>query len=296
MSAQDTSAAGPPQSARPLRGKRRAAPHGGHPTRTGEFAARAQFAGELAREAGALARRYFTGELAFTAEAKGERQDWVSVADHAVERFIRDALAQRYPHDTMLGEEAGGAVTERVWVVDPIDGTLNFVHGMRYWCVSIAYVERGVRRAAAIHDPSLDELFVAASGAGARCNGKTIRVSACASLDQALLSQGYVHRHDLDTHLAMRRALLSAGAAVKDPGAGALMLAHVAAGRFDGFYEPHMHPWDAAAGLLLIEEAGGRVGPYPGPDGLAAGGAVLGAAPGIYDRLAALIGTSAALR
>ena len=253
------------------------------------LAERAAFAGELAREAGALARRYFLGELAFTAEAKGERQDWVSVADRAVEQHIRDALARRFPQDSMLGEEAGGMVADRLWVVDPIDGTLNFVHGMRYWCVSIAYVERGVRRAAAIYDPSQDELFTAAAGTGAACNGKPMRVSACTALDRALLSLGYVHRHDLDAHLRLRRALLSAGAAVKDPGAGALMLAHVAAGRFDGFYEPHMHPWDALAGLLLIEEAGGRVAAYPGPDGLVAGGSVMAAAPGIYPALAALV-------
>lgn len=253
------------------------------------LAARAAFAGELARTAGALGLRYFTGELEFTAEAKGEAQDWVSIADHAVEQHIRDALAHRFPGDAMLGEEAGGTIADRLWVVDPIDGTLNFVHGMRYWCVSIAYVEHGMRRAAAIYDPSLDELFTAAAGAGARCNGVPIRVSACDSLDRALVSQGYVHRHDLDTHLRLRRALLSAGAAVKDPGAGALMLAHVAAGRFDAFYEPHMHPWDALAGLLLIEEAGGRVGSYPGPSGLGAGGAVVGATPGIYDALTALV-------
>jgi len=253
-----------------------------------DAADRAAFAGALAREAGALAWRYFTGELAFTAESKGERQDWVSIADHAVERHIRAALADRFPADAMLGEEDGGTVAERLWVVDPIDGTLNFVHGMRYWCVSIAYVERGKRRVAAIYDPSLDELFTAAAGHGAQCNDQPIRVSDCATLDRALISQGYVHRHDLDRHLALRRALLDAGAAVKDPGAGALMLAHVAAGRFDAFYEPHMHPWDALAGLLLIEEAGGRVGAYPGPGGLVAGGEVIGAAPGLYDRLAAL--------
>ena len=103
-------------------------------------------------------------------------------------------------------------------------------------------------------------------------------------------SQGYVHRHDIEAHLRLRRVLLSAGAAVKDPGAGALMLAHVSAGRFDAFYEPHMHPWDALAGLLLIEEAGGRVGPYPGPYGLIAGGAVIGAAPGIFAELVRMTG------
>lgn len=253
------------------------------------LAERAAFAGTLAREAGALARRYFLGELAFTAEAKGGTQDWVSVADRAVEQHIRDALARRFPRDSTLGEEAGGVVADQLWVVDPIDGTLNFVHGMRYWCVSIAYVEHGTRRAAAIYDPSQDELFAAAAGAGATCNGARMHVSSCASLDRALISQGYVHRHDLDRHLRMRRALLCSGAAVKDPGAGALMLAHVAAGRFDGFYEPHMHPWDALAGLLLIEEAGGRVASYPGSAGLAAGGSVLGAAPGIFAELGALV-------
>ena len=226
---------------------------------------RATFAGALARDAGALAQRYFVGELAFAVESKGERQDWVSAADHAVEAYVRDAITERFPGDSMLGEEAGGALSEQLWVVDPIDGTLNFVHGMRYWCVSIAYIERGARCVGAIYDPSLDD---------------------------ALISQGYVHRHALDRHLALRRALLAAGAAVKDPGAGALMLAHVAAGRFDAFYEPHMHPWDASAGLLLIEEAGGRMAPYPGPDGIVAGGEVLAAAPGIYDRLDGLVTAS----
>jgi myo-inositol-1(or 4)-monophosphatase len=250
---------------------------------------RAEFAGALARTAGTLAQRYFLGELSFVIESKGERQDWVSVADHAVERHVRDALAERFPNDSMLGEEAGGTVSDRVWVVDPIDGTLNFVHRMRYWCVSIAYIEHGVRQIGAIYDPSLDELFLGAAGEGARCNGAPMHVSPCASLDDALLSQGYVHRHDLETHLALRGALLNAGAAVKDPGAGALMLAHVAAGRFDGFYEPHMHPWDASAGLLLIEEAGGRVGPYPGTEGLEAGGEVLASSPAIYDRLIELV-------
>ena len=251
--------------------------------------ARAEFAGRLAREAGALAGRYFLGELAFEIESKGERQDWVSAADHAVERHIREALAGQFPDDSMLGEEDGGDVSDHVWVVDPIDGTLNFVHGMRYWCVSIAYIVHGVRQVGAIYDPSQDELFLAAAGMGARCNGAPISVSNCTSLTRALISQGYVHRHDLETHLSLRRALLAAGAAVKDPGAGALMLAHVAAGRFDAFYEPHMHPWDAAAGLLLIAEAGGRVLHYPGPQGLREGGEVLASAPALFDPLLALV-------
>ena len=254
-----------------------------------DLAARSRVAREVARSAGALALRYFRRELAFDIEAKGGPQDYVSAADRAVEDHIRAALAQAFPGDEMIGEERGGTEAERVWVVDPIDGTLNFVHGVRYWCVSIAFVERDVRRVAAIHDPSAGELFHAITGAGAWCNDQPMRTSRCARLADALIAQGYVHRHDLDRHLALRRALLAAGAAVKDHGAGALMLAHVAAGRFDGFLEPHMHPWDALAGLLLVSEAGGRVTEYPGPAGLAGGGAVLACAPGLFDALQAIV-------
>ncbi len=140
-----------------------------------------------------------------------------------------------------------------------------------------------------MHDPSLGEMFRARRGAGAWCGSERLRVSSCTALDQALVVAGYVPRHGLDEHLELRRRLLDAGIAVKDMGAGALMLAHVAAGRYDAFYEPHMHPWDAVAGLLLIEEAGGRVAPYPGPGGLAVGGVVIASAPAIFDPLRALI-------
>jgi myo-inositol-1(or 4)-monophosphatase len=252
-----------------------------------EIAARAAFAREVALEAAALALRYFHHEIDFEAESKGP-QDWVSAADRAVEAHIRGAVTRAFPGDAVLGEEGGGALGDRLWVVDPIDGTINFVHGVRYWCVSIAFVEDSARRIGVIADPSLGELFWAVSGGGAWCGGKRIRVSNCASLDRALIASGYVPRHPLAEHLALRAELYHAGAAVKDMGAGALMLAHVAAGRFDGLLEPHMHPWDALAGLTLIEEAGGLVLPYPAGGDLSAGGRVIGAAPGIFDALNAL--------
>ena len=252
-----------------------------------DIAARAAFARDVAREAGELARRYFRRELAFSAECKGP-QDWVSAADLAVEERIRKRLGRAFPGDAVLGEETGGALGERLWVVDPIDGTINFVHGMRYWCVSIAFVEGGARRIGVIFDPSLDELFWAVAGGGAWRDDQRISVSGCRSLDQALVAAGYVPRHPLAASIALRTRLLGAGAAVKDMGAGALMLAHVAAGRFDAFIEPHMHPWDALAGLTLVEEAGGRILPYPGPHGLSAGGRVIAAAPEIFDALVAL--------
>jgi myo-inositol-1(or 4)-monophosphatase len=245
---------------------------------------RARFARSLAREAGALARRYFLRELAFLAEAKGP-QDWVSAADHEVEALIRAQLNNAFPSDSMLGEEDGGEVGANAWIVDPIDGTINFVHGVRYWCVSIAFVVDGERRIGVVYDPSLDELFWAVRGGGAFRDDAPIRASSCVRVDQSLLCAGYVPRHSLVECQQLERRLHEAGAAVKDMGAGALMLAHVAAGRFDAFIEPHMHPWDALAGLLLVEESGGRVYPYPGAEGLTAGGAVLAAAPGIFDEL-----------
>lgn len=253
-----------------------------------ELDARARFAADLARDAGALALRYFHHELDYTAESKANLQDYVSIADRSVEALCRDRIAHAFPNDSMLGEEGGGAVGERTWLVDPIDGTLNFVHGVRYWCVSVAFVEHGVRRIAAVYDAPNDELFTAVSGEGARMNDRPIGVSSTASLARALVLHGFVQRHDLDAHLRLRRALLAGGAEVKDHGAGALMLAHVAAGRVDAYLEPHMHPWDATGGLLLVEEGGGRVLPYPGRNGVHAGGAVLASAPGLFDELAAL--------
>jgi len=249
-----------------------------------EISGRAEFARHLARDAGALAGRYFRHELDFVEETKGP-QDFVSAADHGVEALIRERLHEAFPADAMLGEESGGELGHNLWVVDPIDGTINFVHGVRYWCIAIAFIAAGERRIGVIYDPSLDELFWAAKGEGAWCDETRVHVSPRDRLDHALVCAGYVPRHPLEEHLALKRRLHEAGVAVKDMGAGALMLAHVAAGRFDAFLEPHMHPWDASAGLLLAQEAGARIHPYPGPGGLVAGGPVIAAAPGIFDAL-----------
>ena len=131
-----------------------------------DIAARALFARQLARDAGALAWRYFKREIAYTTETKGP-QDFVSVADRAVEELIRTRLHAAFPSDTMYGEEAGGDVGANAWFVDPIDGTINFVHGVRYWCISIAFLIGGERRIGVIYDPALDELFAATRGGGA---------------------------------------------------------------------------------------------------------------------------------
>jgi myo-inositol-1(or 4)-monophosphatase len=155
--------------------------------------------------------------------------------------------------------------------------------------VSIAFAVAGERRIGVIYDPSLDELFWAAKGGGAWSDATRIHVAPRDRLDYALVCVGYVPRHPLEEHLRVKRLLHEAGAAVKDMGAGALMLAHVAAGRYDAFIEPHMNAWDALAGLLLIDEAGGRTLSYPGAGGLPSGGPVLAAAPGIFDALARLL-------
>jgi len=249
-----------------------------------DLAGRAEFARQIAREAGALAMRYFRHEIDFEAHTKGP-QDYVSSADHAVEALLRDRLQRAFASDAILGEEGGGEIGRNLWVIDPIDGTINFVHGVRYWCISIAFLGAGERRVGVVYDPTQDELFWATRGGGAWSDGTRLHVAPRDRLDHALVGAGYVPRHSLDGHLGLKRHLHEAGVAVKDMGAGALMLAHVAAGRFDAFVEPHMHPWDACAGLLLVEEAGGRIHPYPGPGGLLAGGTVVAAAPGIFDSL-----------
>src|SRR5262249_20614472 len=143
-----------------------------------ELEARAAFAAELAREAGGLARRYFVREIDYQTQSKG-LQDFVSVADHAVEALIRERIGAAFPHDSMLGEEAGGRLSAHAWLVDPIDGTLNFVHGVRYWCVSITFLADGERSIGVIYDPMADELFAAVRGHGATCNGSPMHVSDC---------------------------------------------------------------------------------------------------------------------
>ncbi len=254
-----------------------------------EILARRDAAIRVAKEAGAFAKSRFLNRSTLTIEAKGA-QDWVSEADRDTETLIRTRLAEAFPQDGFLGEEHGGAQTGAMWVVDPIDGTINFVHGVRYWCISIAFWDGEKPVVGVIYDPMADECFSAAQGAGAHCNDAPISVSGCSELSSAMLCHGYVNRHSRARNFAERNALYDAGAALKDMGAGALMLAHVAAGRYDGYSEAHMHPWDALAGLVLVQEAGGRQLPYPTSNAnMHAGGEVIVAAPGLYEALQATL-------
>lgn len=253
------------------------------------------FLRKLAQDAGALARRYFDERGTLTPELKGP-QDWVSAADRDVETFVRNAIAEAYPGDAFLGEEtaaAYAAVSDRVWIVDPIDGTHNFLRGVRYWNVSIAYVEGGLRTLGAVCDPMHGELYHARRGGGAwrsdaRGDAK-LSVSDTTSLARSMIAVGHSDRIPEPRYMGLRAALMRERAAFRNFGAAALQLAHVAAGRLDGYVELQLSSWDASAGLLLIEEAGGRVAPFPGPGGLTVRAPVIAAAPGIADALMALV-------
>lgn len=250
---------------------------------------------QIAKRAAVLAHRYFTERDSLVIEAKGA-QDYVSMADRAVEELIRAELGREFPGDAFLGEETAAQFSgapERVWVVDPIDGTHNFLRGARYYCVSIAYVEHGRREIGIVCDPEHDEMFHSRRGYGAwlACAGEETRlqVSDCAELARAFICLGHHDRHPEPRYIALRQALMENSVAMRNMGAGALQLAHVAAGRYDGFVELSLNAWDALAGLLLVEEAGGFAAPFPGPKGLRGPAPVLACTPGIAEALMRLV-------
>lgn len=225
----------------------------------------------LARGAGDLLARYF-GTLRRSDAAKkgGHVRDLVSRADTDAEAYV----AARLPKDAeLLGEETGGGGrgAKRLFVVDPLDGTVNFLHGIPFWCVSIGVVEGDRIVAAVVHAPALGETFTAEAGRGARLNGKPIQVSETAELREALVASGFGYRLDElpDDNLDNWRALTLASAGTRRFGSAAIDLAYVACGRVDGFFELHLNAWDVAAGTLLVREAGGAVTDFRGDGSLA---------------------------
>jgi myo-inositol-1(or 4)-monophosphatase len=230
-------------------------------------------AAAIAREAGALLREFFAQGV--ETEYKGD-VDLVTVADRTAEKLIRQKLSEVFPDHGIFGEEG---TRERLdqefrWYVDPLDGTTNFAHGFPQFCVSLGleqrpervrYDEDGTLVAAVIYDPMRDELFTAEKGRGAQLNGKPLRVSRNAMLAEALVATGFPSRkrhQSPNIHFYHEFTLRSHG--VRRAGSAALDLAYVAAGRMDAFWEFNLNPWDTAAGILLVEEAGGRVTDFSG--------------------------------
>ncbi len=212
-----------------------------------------------ARRAGDVILSYYrrgeTGEIA----RKGDN-DFVTEADHKAEAVIMDVIERNYPDHAFLAEESGTiGESDTVWIIDPIDGTTNFIRGIPHFCVSIACQVKGVVEHAVIYDPVKDELFTADRGAGATLDGRRLRVSKTTRLRDATLSSGFAYRRreDIARHMPLYNRLVSASGAMRGMGSAALDLAYVASGRLDGFWEFGLGPWDMAAGALMVRAAGG---------------------------------------
>jgi myo-inositol-1(or 4)-monophosphatase len=238
-----------------------------HDFKAGEFCMKeiAEFAVSLARDAGALLVEKFTGENRVF--YKGTI-DLVTEADKMSEDLILTQISRRYPGHGILSEESD-ARNERAaarWIIDPLDGTTNYAHGFPFFCVSIAFEQDGIMEAGVIYDPLRDELFQATRGGGAFLNGRRIHVSAVDELSRALLATGFPYdiRVSRQNNLDYFNRMAINAQAVRRPGAAALDLAYLAAGRIDGFWELKLKPWDTAAGSLLVREGGGVISDLQG--------------------------------
>ena len=234
---------------------------------------------EIAREAGALLMHYFHQHLKI--EYKGDA-DLVTAADRASEKLIRERILSQWPGHDVLGEEQGlsDQGSDYRWYVDPLDGTTNFAHGYPVFCVSLGLEYRGLedqapgqrssgerasRVAAAIYDPTRDELFTAEQGRGALLNGESIHVSKTATLKESLLATGFPsHKRHKNPNIYFYHQITLHTHGVRRAGSAALDLCNVASGRYDGFWEFNLNPWDTAAGVLIVEEAGGKVTRFDG--------------------------------
>ncbi len=249
---------------------------------------------QIVRAAGELMRTAFNASERPAYSLKGQ-QDYLTVTDGAVEQFVREQIARRFPGDGVLGEEAGGAVDAvRLWIVDPIDGTANFARQIPHFCISLGLMVDGRIEAGAIFEPMHDELYIAQRGMGAWLNGRRMRVSSVAELTAATVEIGWSTRIPVQTYLEMAGKAAHAGCSVRRAGSGSLGLAYVAAGRTEGYAEPHINAWDVAAGLLLVTEAGGHTNDFWSDDGLRVGNPVLATNAVLAAALSALTGIALA--
>ena len=242
----------------------------------------------IAREAGALQRERFHEVRVI--ETKSTAIDLVTDVDRACDALIVERIGAGFPDDGILTEESGHAregTNGMRWVIDPLDGTTNYTHGFPHYAVSIGIEESGARTVGVIYDPMRDELFHAERGAGAFLNDEPIHVSKTAELQQALLATGFAY--DVQSgevrNLAYFERFLRLARGIRRAGSAALDLAYLACGRFDGFWEMHLHAWDVAAGLLLIEEAGGLTTDFDGSPAPDSGARLVAANPELHPRL-----------
>lgn len=244
-----------------------------------------------ARSAGDLILRSADSIGQLRIDQKG-KNDYASEVDRAAEREIINIIRTAYPDHAILAEESGSHEgNDYVWVIDPLDGTTNFLHGFPQYCVSIALKIKGKLEVAVVYDPLRDELFTAKRGGGAMLNNRRLRVTQPNSLKGALLGTGFPFKTDihLDAYVGMFRALTTECAGIRRAGAAALDLAYIAAGRLDGFWEIGIMEWDMAAGILLIKEAGGVVTDFSFNDNYLESGNVIAGSPKMHQLMYALI-------
>jgi myo-inositol-1(or 4)-monophosphatase len=224
-----------------------------------------------------------------------QQSDFVTEVDRAAENAIIEVLRDAYPQHGILAEESGlagsDANAEYQWIIDPLDGTTNFIHGLPQYAVSIGLAHKGVMTQAVVYDPNRNELFTASKGGGAFLNDKRIRVSKRTKLDESLIGTGFPYRmfDHVDSYLAIFKDMAQKTAGMRRPGAASLDLAWVACGRMDGFWELGLSPWDIAAGSLLITEAGGLVGDLSGENNYMKTGNTVGGNPKVFGQLIQLI-------
>ena len=257
-----------------------------HPTLT--------IAVKAARRAGNIINRGARDLDLLTVTSKGPK-DFVSEVDRAAEGAIVDTLLEAYPDHAILAEEGTAkgrnADADNIWIIDPLDGTTNFLHGFPQYCVSIGLQQRGQITQGVVYDPVRNDLFTASRGRGAFLNDRRIRVSRRDHLRDCLIGTGFPFRDGsyLDVYLQMMKTMIEQTAGVRRPGAAALDLAYVAAGFYDGFFELGLNPWDVAAGSLLIQEAGGLIGDLQGDANFLHNGQVIAANAKIFAQLVAAL-------
>ncbi len=244
-----------------------------------------------ARRAGAVLGRNFNKRDKLTIEVKGHN-DFVSSADIAAEKAIIDVIHKHYPDHAILAEESGvQGESDHVWIIDPLDGTTNYLHGFPVFAVSIALQINGRLEHGVVYDPMREELFTASRGEGAQLDGRKIRVSGNLELHRALVGTGFPYRQaeeELAPYLQLLSTVIQNTAGVRRPGAAALDLCSVACGRLDAFWETGLKSWDMAAGTLIIREAGGIVSALDGSEKHLETGHILTGSPKIYQGLAKL--------